>query len=117
MSTLVLGREPVIEEWLERRRALGQDKRDEVWEGVYHVAPPVLAQSGVVAGQLATQLYEPARAAGLVPTLSFNLGSSDDLRVPDLGCHRPPVDYQLYMPTAALVVEVPYPEAETFREQ
>lgn len=31
MATVVLDDEPVIAAWLERRRALGQSGRDEVW--------------------------------------------------------------------------------------
>lgn len=34
--------------------------------------------------------------------------------MPDLGFHRRGVDLQLYMPTAALVVEVLSPDDETF---
>ncbi len=38
-TVLVGGVPPVLEQWLERRRRLGLDRRDEVWEGVLHVAP------------------------------------------------------------------------------
>lgn len=114
MSTLVLGAEPVVEAWLEQRRALGQDKRDEVWEGVYHVAPHEHGRNGAVASDLQALLYAPARAAGLRPGGSFNLGmNKHDFRVPDLGFHRGPAD-MLYFPTAALVIEVLSPDDETF---
>ncbi len=113
MSTLVLGHEPEIEDWLARRRALGQDRRDEVWEGVYHVAPHEHARNGIAAMALAELLAGPARSAGLVPGGSFNLGEPQDFRVPDLGYHRGPVD-ELYVPSAALVVEVLSPHDETF---
>ncbi|MGH8929470.1 MAG: hypothetical protein ACRDZO_02230 [Egibacteraceae bacterium] len=40
VRTVIAGkRPPEIESWLERRRALGQDLFDEVWEGDYHVGP------------------------------------------------------------------------------
>lgn len=40
MRSVVLGeRPPELEEFLERRRALGQDGYDEVWEGEHHAAP------------------------------------------------------------------------------
>jgi len=40
MRTVLVGRPPQdFEEVLQRRRALGQDLFDEVWEGEYHVAP------------------------------------------------------------------------------
>ena len=40
MKTLVLGPLPAeIERFVERRKALGQDTYDEVWEGTYHMSP------------------------------------------------------------------------------
>lgn len=113
MSTFVLGREPVIEAWLQERRALGLDGRDEVWEGVYHVVPHEHGRNGAVAMDLVGLLREPARAAGLRPGGSFNLGEPDDFRVPDLGFHRGSPN-ALYFPTAALVIEVLSPDDETF---
>lgn len=113
VSTLVLGPQPQIEGWLARRRALGQDGRDEVWEGVYHVTPHEPARNGIAAMALAALLDAPARVAGLVPGGSFNLGEEQDFRVPDLGYHRGVADVR-YVPTAALVVEVLAPHDETF---
>lgn len=113
MRTLVVGHEPEVEDWLARRRALGQDRRDEVWEGVYHVAPHEHARNGIVAMALVVVLEAPAREAGLLAGGSFNLGGPDDFRVPDLGYHRGPVD-ELYVSSAALVVEVLSPNDETF---
>ena len=47
--TVLLGEPPnVLAEWLERRRALGQDRFDEVWEGDYHVSPEARASHGDV---------------------------------------------------------------------
>lgn len=111
----MLGREPEIEDWLARRRALGQDRRDEVWEGVYHVAPHEHARNGIAAMALVELLPRPAKAAGLLAGGSFDLGSPEDFRVPDLGYHRGPVD-ELHVPSAALVVEVLSPDDETFRK-
>lgn len=113
MSTLVPGHEPVVEAWLQQRRALGQDGRDEVWEGVYHVAPHEHGRNGAVAMQLVLVLAGPAKTAGLVPGGSFNLGRPDDFRVPDLGFHRGSPN-ALYFPTAALIIEVLSPDDETF---
>lgn len=115
MTTVVLGREPVVEAWLEQRRALGQDGRDEVWEGVYHVAPHEHGRNGAVAMRLVLLLAGRAEAAGLVPGGSFNLGEPGDFRVPDLGYHRGSPD-ALYFPTAALLVEVLSPDDETFQK-
>lgn len=113
MSTLVLGHEPVIEAWLQERRARGLDGRDEVWEGVHHVVPHEHGRNGAVAMQLVLLLSGPARAVGLLAGGSFNLGEPKDFRVPDLGFHRGSPD-ALYFPTAALVIEVLSPDDETF---
>ena len=113
MTTVVLGQEPVVEAWLEQRRVLGQDGRDEVWDGVYHVAPHEHGRNGAVAMELVVVLREAALAAGLRAGGSFNLGSKDDFRVPDLGFHRGSPDH-LYFATAALLVEVLSPDDETY---
>jgi hypothetical protein len=106
---------PAFEAWLEQRRALGQDKKDEIWEGVYHVAPHEHARNGRLAWRLGLMLQHRAAAAGLEPGGSFNLGEPRDFRVPDLGYHRSP-ESALYMPTAALVVEVLSPHDETLQK-
>ena len=114
MTTVVLGHEPVVEAWLEQRRTLGQDGRDEIWDGVYHAAPHEPGRNGAVASELVLTLAPAARAAGLRAGGSFNLGRKGDFRVPDLGFHRGSPDH-LYFPTAALLVEVLSPDDETFR--
>ena len=72
MATVVLDDEPVIAAWLERRGALGQDGRDEVWEGDHHVAPHGHARNGDIAMQLVVLLHGRARAAG------FRIWQRDD---------------------------------------
>ncbi len=63
MTTIVLGpRPPELEAWLERRRRLGLDRRDEVWQGRYVVAPDPHSNHGEVQLMLAT-LAETQRAA------------------------------------------------------
>ena len=48
MKTVVLGHPSELPAWLERRKALGQDRHDEMWEGVYHVEKfPYYAERGV----------------------------------------------------------------------
>ena len=91
MPTLVRDPQPLeFEQLLERRRALGQDVLDEVWEGVYHMNPAPAARHAEVAHQLAVLLDEPARSAGLVPTMSmFNLGAPGTNRVPTAVCIVP----------------------------
>jgi hypothetical protein len=49
MRTVVLGERPrVLDEFIARRRALGQDVFDEVWDGEYHVVPGPSAEHGRV---------------------------------------------------------------------
>jgi Uma2 family endonuclease len=114
MATLVLGpMPPELTGFLERRRSLGQDRFDEVWEGVYHVAPAPNAWHGYAELRVAEILGEASRAAGLTATGPFNLGDPDDYRVPDLGYHR---DFltATFVPTATIVVEVVSPDDETY---
>ena len=115
MPTLVRDPQPVeFEQLLERRRNLGQDLLDEVWEGVYHMNPAPAGRHARIVQQLAVLLDGPARAATLVPTLSiFNIGEPDNYLVPDGGLHRELAD-RVYYTTAALVVEVVSPGDKTW---
>lgn len=113
MTAVVVGEHPEFQAWLARRRAQGLDSRDEVWEGVYHVAPHEHGRNGMVMLALAELLSAPARAAGLVAGGAFNLGRHGDFRVPDLGYHRRPVNPVTFFETAALVIEVLSPGDES----
>jgi Uma2 family endonuclease len=117
VPTLVRAPYPVeFEALLDRRRQLGQDLFDEVWEGVYHMNPAPAEQHGDLAQQLAEILGPPARQAGLAPMISpFNLGEPDNYRVPDGGLRRDRSN-RAYLPTAALVVEVASPGDETWEK-
>jgi hypothetical protein len=118
VSTLVLGNPPPeLEALLERRRQAGVDRLDEVWEGVRHMVPGPSFEHADVTQQLAVLLDAPARAAGLVPTMSeFNLGKSEqNFRVPDGGLHRPGAA-GVWQPTAAIVVEILSPGDETWQK-
>lgn len=103
---------PELSDFLERRQSLGQDRFDEVWEGVYHVAPAPNAWHGFAVLRVAEILFEAARAVGLTATDAFNLGDPDDYRVPDLGYHRE-FPALTFVPTAAIVVEVVSPDDRT----
>ena len=110
MTTIVLGpRPPVVEAWLEERRAKGLDGFDEVWEGAYVVEPMAHPRHGLVDQQVAVILDPPARAAGLVVSSPLNLGEPDDYRVPDRVLLRS-IPTTTYVPTAAMVVEVVSPD-------
>jgi Uma2 family endonuclease len=118
MPTLVLGAPPPeLEALLERRRQAGVDRLDEVWQGVHHVVPAPSYEHARITQQLGELLGPLARAAGLEPAMGeFNLGESEhDFRVPDGGLHRPGAA-GVWLPTAALVVEIRSPDDETWRK-
>ena len=117
MRTLVLAPLPAeIERFVERRKALGQDTYDEVWEGTYHMSPAARGAHGYLDDQVARLLGPYADEAGLVGTGPFNLGQPDDYRVPDRGYHRAFDPRTVYFPTAALVVEIVSPGDETYEK-
>ena len=116
MPTLVMDPPPAeFEALIERRRRLGLDHHDEVWEGVYHMTPAPNAPHSFAGYQLAVLLNGPALAAGLYVGLEFNLGAQDDHRIPDLGVHRErPTG--TWVATAALVVEIVSPGDESWNK-
>jgi Uma2 family endonuclease len=115
MRTVVLGdTHPELTEWIARRRALGQDRLDEVWDGDYHVAAAPTFFHSIVAAELSTVLRVLAAPRGLFVGTEFNLGRNEhNFRVPDLGVHREMVDRD-WVPTAAMVVEVVSPDDESW---
>ena len=117
VPTLVLDPPPAdFEALLERRRQHGQDLLDEVWDGVYHMNPAPHSRHSAIQQQLAELLGPPAREAGLDPRLAiFNLGDEGDYRVPDGGLLRPGPD-AVFLPTAALVVEIVSPGDESWQK-
>ena len=116
MPTLVRDPQPAeFAALLERRRRLGQDLYDEVWDGVLHMNPAPAGRHGQIDRQLALILTPLARAAGLTSTGTFNLGSEGDYRVPDGGLHRDWRD-QVWYGTAALVIEIVSPDDETWNK-
>ena len=116
MRTVVLAETPhELQVWLERRRELGQDRRDEVWEGEYHVAPAPRPRHLELEMQLAALLRPLAPSAGLVQIGGANVGDAEDYRIPDQTYVRSFVD-DLYLPTAALVIEVISPGDESRRK-
>jgi len=116
VPTLVRDPQPAeFEALLERRRRLGQDLYDEVWDGVLHMNPAPAGRHGQIDRQLALILAPLAKAAGLTSTGTFNLGSDGDYRVPDGGLHREWRD-QVFYATAALVIEIVSPADETWNK-
>jgi Uma2 family endonuclease len=116
MTTVVLGERPTeLQQIIERRQRLGQDRFDEVWEGVYHMSPAPGGPHGSVDKQLGLLLGPLASAARLEGTTAFNLGGPDDFRVPDGGYHREP-PLATFFNTAAIVVEVVSPDDESYQK-
>lgn len=114
MRTVVVGERPIeLEALIERRRALGQDIFDEVWDGEYHMVPAPHGRHGTAATQLMVALEPLARLVGLTSSTQFNLGGTDDYRVPDGGYHRGPSP-TMWNRTAAIVVEILSPDDETW---
>ncbi len=110
----MLGPNSEVEALIERRRALGQDRFDEVWEGEYHMSPGPSGPHAFVDGEMVGLLRPLARAAGLHVSTGFNLGAGpDDFRVPDGGCHRERPG-GIWAPTAAIVWEILSPGDETY---
>src|SRR5947209_9216549 len=114
MPTLIRDPLPVeIQALIERRRRLGQDLFDEVWNGVLHMNPAPSGAHGRIDRQLAVILDAPVRQAALTSTGPFNLGVQDDFRVPDGGLHRDWLDGVWYS-TAAVVIEIVSPDDESW---
>lgn len=116
MRTVVLGPPSAeLERIIARRRALGLDTYDEVWEGDYHMAPAPNVRHGMIQHQVVVLLDPLASQAGLVGTGPFNLGTQDDFRVPDHGWLRIETS-DVWVATAALVVEIESPDDETWQK-
>ena len=82
MRTLVLDPVPAeFEALLERRRRLGIDRFDEVWEGVLHMVPAPHSAHGKLDRRVARLLDAPAQAAGLEASGPVNIGRPEDYRV------------------------------------
>jgi Uma2 family endonuclease len=115
MTTVVLDPPPVeLQAALERRKRLGLDHHDEIWEGVLHMAPAPRNSHADIQQQLAELLGPLARRAGLYSLIGgeLNVGEPDDYRVPDGGLLRERRD-TTWNPTAALIVEIVSPGDES----
>lgn len=98
-------RPPEVEQLIAKRRALGQDLFDEVWEGDYHVAPAVHGRHAEVDDEVAAILHPRARRAGLRGRGPANVGTPDDYRVPDRSYYADRTT-RTFHPTAAIVIEI-----------
>jgi Uma2 family endonuclease len=88
--TMLIENPPLEEQLKEQRKAWGVDHHDEVWEGVYFVAPLADNQHQEFVGDLAIALYEAIAATGLgkaFPGVNLAGAGEDwtyDYRVPDV---------------------------------
>lgn len=117
MRTLLPDLPPAeLQALLERRKRLGQDRRDEVWEGVLHMVPGPAGEHAMLSAQVKRLLAAPAAAAGLIVTDEFNVGGSkSDFRIPDGGLHRSQ-PRGVWIATAALALEILSPDDETWQK-
>ena len=117
MWTLVKDPAPAeFEALLERRRQLGQDRFDEVWEGVLHMNPAPSYEHQRLSQRLAVILDPLASAAGLEAVIGgVNIGDPRDYRIPDGSLHRPGSG-GTYLPSAELVVEIVSPNDDTWKK-
>jgi Uma2 family endonuclease len=116
VPTLVLDPQPAeIDELLARRRELGIDRWDEVWEGVLHMIPPPSHAHQLIASRLHRLLGPLADDAGLELTAEVGIGSDErNYRAPDLALHRSADVEPQWHRTAALVVEIVSPTDKTW---
>jgi Uma2 family endonuclease len=109
MRTLLPDPPPAeLEALLARRRKLGLDRHDEVWEGVLHIVPAPRNAHTDIQQQLAELIGPLARRSGLHPLIAgeVNIGDcKDDFRVPDGALLRKRED-AIWNPTAALAIEI-----------
>jgi len=117
MPTLVRDPPPVeFEALLQRRRQLGQDRFDEVWDGVLHMNPAPSYEHQRISQQLAELLGPLARAAGLEAVIGgVNIGTADSYRIPDGSLHRPGSS-GTFLATAALALEIVSPDDKTWEK-
>ncbi len=106
---------PELAAEVERRRAIGADTHDEVWDGEYRMAPAARSTHGMVQMEVASLLRPLARQAGLTLVGDFNVGVPRDYRVPDLGLLRRGLG-ETWLSTAALVVEVLSPGDDSWEK-
>ncbi len=116
MRTVLNGPLPQeVEDLLARRRALGLDTYDEVWNGEYHMNPAPNRRHARIQARLIEVLSPLYRRAGLVPIAEFNVGESNNYRVPDGGALRAPGD-DVFGTDAAIVIEVLSPDDESWQK-
>jgi Uma2 family endonuclease len=114
MRTVIVGTRPAeLDALIASRRARGLDLYDEVWNGDYHMNLAPHPRHGNIDFQLAGLLAPLARSARLTGSGPFNLGTTDNYRVPDMG-FVVSVPTTVFVPTASLVIEIMSAGDESF---
>lgn len=116
----VMARIPEV--MLAERHRLGLDRRDEVWEGVYHMVPPAGYWHQRLGTELVLLLGPLVRENGLevayeVGVIAPGVADWSDFKVPDLVVARPEYRSERGVEgRAELVVEIRSPGDETFEK-
>lgn len=101
-----------MEALIARRRALGQDLFDEVWDGDYHMAPAPSGRHGAVDDEVAGILRPLAKRAGLQGRGPANVGTPNNYRVPDHSYYADRSS-RVFYPSAEIVIEIVSPNDES----
>ena len=109
----------VPQTWIDERRRLGLDRKDEMWDGVLHMVPPASSAHNNFGFRLAATFRSAADGRGLLGFVEPGVfdpavAGMTSYRVPDLGFARPEhVTPRGIEGRAALVVEVLSPGDES----
>lgn len=108
----------VPERFLAERRARGEDRFDEMWEGVLHMVPPPSSGHQRLGAELVMTLGPIAKARGLVVLYEAGLfRAADDYRQPGVIFARPEqVTPRGVEGGAELVIELRSPNDETYEK-
>jgi Uma2 family endonuclease len=103
------------EDLLERRRRLGHDKRDELWEGVLHMVPPPAEWHQRFGSRILVALSPIAAKLGLEGSYETGVFKDDkDYRVPDLVIAAPSCRSKRGVERgAAVAIEILSPDDES----
>ena len=105
----------VPEHFLEERRRLGHDKKDELWDGVLHMVPPPVSRHQRLSADLLVGLHQIARRFALEPWGDSTgvFGPGENWRIPDLTFARPDHRSERGLESAELVIEILSPNDES----
>ena len=102
---------PELRAALDRRRELGLDLYDEVWEGVYRIVNAPGPRHAAIQATLLAILEPLAEERGIVALGPANIGVPDDHRIPDACLVEPSViGTSAWLERAELVVQILSPD-------